>query len=42
MVRERCVSLKKMKKAAQEQFEKWDLTMPPLDRMTDGMMIESR
>lgn len=36
------VSLKKMKKAAQEQFEKWDLTMPPLDRMTDGMMIESR
>ena len=36
------VNLKKMKKAAQEQFEKWDLTMPPLDRMTDGMMIESR
>lgn len=36
------VNLKKMKKAAQEQFEKWNLTMPPLDRMTDGMMIESR
>lgn len=36
------VSLKKMNKAAQEQFKKWDLTMPPLDRMTDGMMIESR
>ena len=36
------VSLKKMNRAAQEQFEKWDLTMPPLDHMTDGMMIESR
>lgn len=36
------VSLKKMNKAAQEQFEKWNLSMPPLNQMTDGMMIESR
>ncbi|MCF0120800.1 MAG: sugar ABC transporter ATP-binding protein [Oscillospiraceae bacterium] len=36
------VSLRKMKKAAQEQFEKWDIPMPPLSRLTDGMMIESR
>lgn len=36
------VSLRKMNKAAAEQFEKWGLNMPPLGQMTDGMMIESR
>ncbi len=36
------ISLKKLNRAAAEQFEKWNLNMPPLDRMTDVMMIESR
>ncbi len=36
------VNLKKMRKAAQAEFEKWGLNMPPLGEMTDGMMIESR
>ncbi len=36
------VNLKKMRKAAQEEFEKWGLSMPDLSEMTDGMMIESR
>ena len=36
------ISMKKMNRAAQEQFEKWNLNMPPLNQQTDGMMIESR
>jgi len=36
------VNLKKMNKAAQEEFQKWGLSMPNLSDMTDGMMIESR
>ena len=36
------VNLKKMNKAAQAEFEKWNLTMPRLNEMTGDMMIESR
>ena len=36
------VNMKKINRAAQEEFEKWDLSMPPLNQQTDGMMIESR
>ena len=36
------VSLKALNKAASEQFEKWDLPKVPLNKMTDGMMIETR
>ena len=36
------VNLRALNKAAAEQFEKWDLPMPPLNQLTDGMMIEER
>ena len=36
------VNLRALNKAAAEQFEKWDLPMPPLSQLTDGMMIEER
>ena len=36
------INMKKMNRAAKEQFEKWNLNMPPLGQQTDGMMIESR
>ena len=36
------INMKKINRAAQEEFEKWDISMPPLNEMTDGMMIESR
>ncbi len=36
------VSLKALNKAAAEQFEKWDLPKVPLNKLTDGMMIETR
>ena len=36
------ISLRKMRKEAEAQFEKWDLEAPPLGRMPDGMNIESR
>ncbi len=36
------VNMRKMRREAQAQFEKWDLDVPPLNQMTDGMMIESR
>jgi len=36
------VSLKALNKAAAEQFEKWGLPTPPLNKLVDGMMIETR
>ncbi|SHI17561.1 ribose transport system ATP-binding protein [Sporobacter termitidis DSM 10068] len=36
------VSLKALNKAAAEQFEKWNLPKVPLNKLTDGMMIETR
>jgi ribose transport system ATP-binding protein len=36
------VSLKALNRAAAEQFEKWDLPKVPLNKLTDGMMIETR
>ena len=36
------ISFKKMYQAANEQFEKWGLSSVPLNRMMDGMSIESR
>lgn len=36
------VSLKALNKAAADQFEKWDLPKVPLNKLTDGMMIETR
>ncbi len=36
------VNLRALNRAAAEQFEKWDLPMPPLNQLTDGMMIEER
>ena len=36
------VNLRALNKAAAEQFKKWDLSMPPLNQLTDGMSIESR
>jgi len=36
------VSLKALNRAAEEIFKKWELPMPPLNRLTDGMSIESR
>ncbi len=36
------INMKKMNRAAQEEFEKWNLNMPPLNQQTDTMMIESR
>ncbi len=36
------ISLKALNKAAAEQFEKWDLPKVPLNKLTDGMMIETR
>ena len=36
------VSLKAINRAAAEQFEKWELPMPPLNRATGGLMIETR
>ena len=36
------INMKKINRAAQEEFEKWGLNMPPLGQQTDGMMIESR
>ncbi|NLA87901.1 MAG: sugar ABC transporter ATP-binding protein [Clostridiales bacterium] len=36
------VSVKALNKAAAEQFEKWDLPKVPLNKLTDGMMIETR
>ena len=36
------VNLRKMRREAEAQFEKWGLEAPPLGDMPDGMMIESR
>jgi ribose transport system ATP-binding protein len=36
------VSLKALNRAAAAQFEKWDLPKVPLNKLTDGMMIETR
>lgn len=36
------VNLKSLNKAAAEQFKKWDLPYVPLNKLTDGMMIETR
>jgi ribose transport system ATP-binding protein len=36
------VSLKALNRAAAEQFEKWDLPKVPLNKLTGGMMIETR
>lgn len=36
------ISLKKLYKAANEQFEKWDLPPVYLDQLADGLMIETR
>jgi ribose transport system ATP-binding protein len=36
------ISLKALNRAADEQFEKWELPKVPLNRLTDGMMIETR
>ena len=36
------INLRRMRKEAEAQFEKWDLEAPPLGQMPDGMMIESR
>ena len=36
------VSLKALNRAAAEQFKKWDLPKVPLNKLTDGMMIETR
>ncbi len=36
------VNLKKLNKAAAEQFEKWDLPKVPMSMLTDGMMVETR
>ena len=36
------INMRKMRKEAAAQFEKWGLETPPLGQMTDGMMIESR
>jgi ribose transport system ATP-binding protein len=36
------VSLKALNKAAAAQFEKWDLPKVPLNKLTDGMMVETR
>jgi len=36
------VSLKAINRAAAEQFEKWGLPMPPLNKLTGSMMIETR
>ena len=36
------VSLKALNRAAEEVFEKWGLPKVPLNKLTDGMMIEAR
>ena len=36
------VNLRALNKAAAEQFRKWELPMPALNKLTDGMMIEER
>jgi ribose transport system ATP-binding protein len=36
------VSLKALNRAAAQQFEKWDLPKVPLNKLTGGMMIETR
>lgn len=36
------VSLKALNKAAAAQFEKWGLPKVPLNKLTDGMMVETR
>ena len=36
------VNLRALNKAAAEQFTKWELPMPALNQLTDGMMIEER
>ena len=36
------INMRKMRREAAGQFEKWGLDAPPLGQMTDGMMIESR
>jgi len=36
------ISLKALNKAAAEQFEKWNLPKVPLNKLTDGMMVETR
>jgi ribose transport system ATP-binding protein len=36
------VNLKALNKAANEIFEEWDLPRIPLNKLTDGMMIETR
>ncbi|HHU23304.1 MAG TPA: sugar ABC transporter ATP-binding protein [Clostridiales bacterium] len=36
------VSLKALNRAVAEQFEKWELPMPPLNSLTGNMMIETR
>lgn len=36
------VSLKALNKAAADVFEKWELPKVPLNKLTDGMMIETR
>jgi ribose transport system ATP-binding protein len=36
------ISMKALNQAAAEQFEKWDLPKVPLNKLTDGMMVETR
>ena len=36
------IDMKLLNAAAKEQFEKWRLPMVPLNRLTDGLMIETR
>jgi ribose transport system ATP-binding protein len=36
------ISLKNLNKAAAAEFEKWGLPKVPLNKMTDGMMVETR
>lgn len=36
------ISMKALNKAAAEQFEKWNLPKVPLNKLTDGMMVETR
>jgi ribose transport system ATP-binding protein len=36
------ISMKNLNRAAAEQFEKWNLPKVPLNKMTDGMMVETR
>ncbi|MBR6708208.1 MAG: sugar ABC transporter ATP-binding protein [Clostridia bacterium] len=36
------INMKQLNAAAKEQFDKWRIPMPPLNKLTDGMMIETR